>query len=355
MENLDFATKLIDWYRKNGRDLPWRNTKDPYKIWLSEVILQQTRVDQGLPYFNHFVLKFPNIYALARAEENEVLRSWQGLGYYTRARNLHKCAKTIVKKYGGTFPATREELQKLPGIGSYTSAAIASLAFGQKEAVVDGNVIRVISRIFGIEDDISLPKTIYSIRSMVDGLIPSKQPDHFNQAIMEFGAIQCVPKNPGCERCDFLGFCIAKKKKIQNQIPYKSKRTSKKTRYFYYFIISIENKYLLRKRIENDIWKGLYEFFLIASSENKRIDEMDLPQILSKQNKQWRIDNETKTYKHILTHQIIMCKFIMIKTTKDFEFEPMDWQDYKLYSKEEIRKLPKSILINRYLEDKLFD
>ena len=355
MKNKDFAQKLINWYKKNGRNLPWRKTNDPYKIWLSEVILQQTRVDQGLPYFNHFINKFPNIIALSEAKENEVLRSWQGLGYYSRARNLHKCAKIIVEKYDGKFPSMRKELQKLPGIGPYTSAAIASLAFGKKEAVVDGNVVRVITRIYGLKDDILRQKTISKIRAIVDELIPDDLPDQFNQAIMEFGAKLCVPKNPACERCEFSEICMAREEGIKNEIPYKSKSVAKRIRYFNYLIINIDSKYLLRKRIKNDIWQGLFEFFLIESNKMQSIDQFDFPKALVDQHEKWSLHEDGKTYKHVLTHQIIMCNFFKINTNKDFKFYPLDWREYRLYSREEIDELPKSILIDRYLEDELFD
>ncbi|MCL4162532.1 UNVERIFIED_CONTAM: hypothetical protein GTU68_000853, partial [Idotea baltica] len=230
------------------RDLPWRKTHDPYQIWISEIILQQTRVDQGLPYYTKFIDKYPSVRDLANAPIDEVLRLWQGLGYYSRARNLHRCAKIVVEKYEGNFPAERSELLKLPGVGPYTSAAIASLAFGKREAVVDGNVIRIITRLYGIDEDISEQKTINGIRAIVDGLIPSKRPDLFNQAIMEFGALFCIPNSPTCEACCFLGICVAQNSGTTSSIPYKSKKVKKRSRFFTYLIINIGENYLLHKR-----------------------------------------------------------------------------------------------------------
>ncbi|MCG8311478.1 MAG: A/G-specific adenine glycosylase [Cytophagales bacterium] len=355
MKHTNITQKLISWYKKNKRDLPWRNTRDPYKIWLSEVILQQTRVEQGLPYYLKFVDKYADVTDLASASEIDVLRTWQGLGYYSRARNLHRCAKIIVEKYHGKFPASRGELQKLPGIGPYTSAAISSLAFGRKEAVVDGNVIRVITRLFGVKEDISNQKTISGIDQIANELIPDSTPDQFNQAIMEFGARQCIPKNPHCETCTLRGYCSARKSGIQNEIPFKSQKPKKRTRYFDYLLFMIDDKFLLRERIENDIWKGLFEFVLIEKNDDISLDRVSLPEAMIRQTGNWIISEESKKYKHVLSHQIIICKFYKIRTTKKFVFNPMDWKDYKLYSKEEIEDLPKSVLIDRYLEEELFD
>ena len=355
MGNNNIAIKLLKWYSKSKRDLPWRNSKNPYYIWLSEIILQQTRVDQGLPYYLKFIEKYPDVHHLAVASEEDVLRTWQGLGYYSRARNLHKCAKELVESYQGSFPSTRAMLEKLPGIGSYTSAAIASLAFGKKEAVVDGNVTRVITRLYGIQNDISNQKTKAQIKNIVDDLIPASSPDLFNQAIMEFGALQCTPKNPNCEVCEFKGNCTAQLKGKQRKIPFKPQKPNKRTRFYNYFLIEINGDFLLRKRIKKDIWKGLFEFFMIENVAEVPPDHFQFPKNLIEQRDNWKIDSESKIFKHILSHQIIMCRFFNIQTDKNFNFNPMDWPEYKLYSKEEIDALPKSILINKYLEEELFD
>jgi len=345
--------ELLRWYQQNKRDLPWRADRDPYKIWLSEIILQQTRVDQGLPYYIKFIEKYPTIHELANASEDDVLRTWQGLGYYSRARNLHKCAKSIVNQYNGKFPTARNELIKLPGIGPYTSAAIASFAFHKKEAVVDGNVMRVITRLYGIIQDISTPKTVGYIKSIVDELIPKSQPDIFNQAIMEFGALHCSPKNPSCNTCGFNGICYAQLNKLQDKIPFKSKKAMNRVRYFNYLLIKVNGKYLLRKRKNNDIWKGLFEFVLVETHEVMDFNHFPLPKFLTKNASIWKVNSESKTYKHILSHQTIFCRFYNINTLEEFEHNPMDWGEYQLYSEEEIHELPKSILIDRYLGEKI--
>ena len=226
------AEPLLSWYKRNKREMPWRNTKNPYKIWLSEVILQQTRVEQGLPYYLKFIQKYPSIKHLSEAKIDEVLRLWQGLGYYTRARNLHKCAKTVNNELGGLFPKEVNDLLKLPGIGPYTAAAIASFAFSKKEAVVDGNVLRVITRLFGIADDIGEQKTVRKISRIVNSIIPADNPSDFNHAMMEFGATYCVPRNPDCDNCVFRNSCEANKSNLQTQLPVKNKKIAKKTRYF---------------------------------------------------------------------------------------------------------------------------
>ncbi len=209
MDNRYFSDKVVEWYKLNKRDLPWRETQDPYKVWLSEIILQQTRVNQGMPYYLKFLETFPTIQALASATEHEVLRLWQGLGYYTRARNLHKCAKVVVSRYGGRFPDNFKSLLELPGVGEYTAAAIASFSFKEPVAVVDGNVFRVLARVFGIENEINSPEGKKVFTTLANSLISKKFPDFHNQAIMEFGAVHCVPKNPSCPTCHFQShlFC----------------------------------------------------------------------------------------------------------------------------------------------------
>jgi len=342
---------LIGWYNSNKRDLPWRHTHEPYKIWLSEIILQQTKVVQGTPYYLNFIEKYPTVYHLAEAPIDDILRTWQGLGYYSRARNLHKTAVTIVGKYNGTFPSNRQELIKLSGIGPYTSAAIASFAFGKREAVIDGNVIRVISRLFGIENDIGERKTLTQIQHIVDKLIPKIRPDLFNQAIMEFGALHCKPKKPACHCCEFLGFCSSQKTRNQHLIPFKSKKVKIKKRYLNYLVVEIKDHFLIKKRTEQDIWKGLFEFMLIEEDSNKNFDQLPLPKKLVENPQNWEMQEESTTYNHQLTHQKIICKFYRIKMAKEYVYKSIDWQGYKLYSNEEIDQLPKSILIVNYLKE----
>ena len=353
MKYHSITTLLLSWYQKNKRDLPWREDRNPYRIWLSEIILQQTRVDQGLPYFLKFIGKFPTIFDLAKAREDEILRTWQGLGYYSRARNLHKCAKIVVEKYDGVFPSSVKELQQLPGIGPYTSAAIASLAFGKQEAVMDGNVIRVISRLYGIEQDVALPKTTREIKSIADKLISSDNPELFNQAIMEFGAIFCTPNNPSCDSCGFNDICVAHLNRKVKSIPFKSKKIKKRIRYFNYLFMEMEGKVMVRKRTGKDIWHGLFEFYLIENDSPTDFDNLRVPKIMTEQADKWEIVDESPIFKHLLTHQTIICRFYHVKMDHNFIFNPADWPEYHLYSIKEFENLPKSILIDRYLGEKI--
>jgi len=265
-----FSAIIIDWYQDNHRKLHWRETVDPYKIWLSEVILQQTRVAQGLPYYERFIISFPTVFDLAVAPSQKVLRLWQGLGYYSRARNLHRCAKQVVEKFNGHFPNSFNELTKLPGVGDYTAAAIASIAFREPVAVVDGNVYRVLARVFGIEKDIASGEGKKYFFSLANKLIDKTRPDLFNQALMEFGALHCLPKNPKCGECIFSKSCNANQRNLQAVLPVKSKKLKIKTRYFYYFILINKNKVLLKRRTEKDIWQGLNDFYLIETTRSQK-------------------------------------------------------------------------------------
>ncbi|WP_177763240.1 A/G-specific adenine glycosylase [Flavobacterium sp. I3-2] len=272
---MSFSKNLIDWYLNNKRDLPWRNTTNPYHIWLSEIILQQTRVNQGLPYFNAFVLKFPTVNDLADATEDDVLKLWQGLGYYSRARNLHATAKFINANLNGIFPKQYKELIKLKGIGPYTAAAIASFAYKEQVAVVDGNVFRVISRYFGIYDDISTAKTRTVFQDLSNDLITEVAPDLYNQAIMDFGAIQCTPKNPVCLNCIFQESCYAFRNKKTDELPIKLSKTKVSNRFFNFLIYKDKSDYTrIEQRTEKDIWQNLYQFPLIETSENTTLEVM---------------------------------------------------------------------------------
>ncbi len=268
MPNRDphFSNALIAWYLENKRDLPWRLTKDPYRVWLSEIILQQTRVAQGMPYYLAFIDAFPTVNDLAAAPEEKVLKLWQGLGYYSRARNLHAAAKMVVYQYKGQFPTTYKELLQLKGVGDYTASAIASFCFDQVTAVVDGNVYRVLSRVFGIDIPINTTAGIKTFKALAQALIPPDDPATFNQALMEFGALQCTPKNPECNQCIFQHKCEALAQDQIQQLPVKLKKTKVKHRYLHYFFIrSEDNKTLLQQRQGKGIWQGLYEFPLIET------------------------------------------------------------------------------------------
>ncbi|MEZ0181238.1 A/G-specific adenine glycosylase [Flavobacterium oncorhynchi] len=270
---MDFHNTLIKWYLQNKRDLPWRNTTDPYQIWLSEIMLQQTRVAQGMPYFFAFTKEFPTVFDLANASEEQVLKLWQGLGYYSRARNLHKTAKYVAFDLGGSFPAAYKELLSLKGVGEYTAAAIASFSYNEAVPVVDGNVFRVLSRYFDIESDIAIPATKKEFAELAYELMPKDNPAIFNQAIMEFGALQCVPKSPNCTICDFNDSCAALQKKKVMDLPVKSKKVKVTNRFFNYLILEDAfGNTLIQKRTAKGIWHNLYEFPLLETKEIEGFD-----------------------------------------------------------------------------------
>ncbi len=349
---MNFSEKLIDWFEKNKRDLPWRNTKNPYFIWLSEIILQQTRVEQGLPYYLKFIKNFPTVQKLSAANEEKVLKLWQGLGYYTRARNLHHTAKYIAESLSGKFPNRHEDILKLKGIGKYTAAAIASFAFDLPHAVVDGNVKRVLSRIFGISEANS-PKAENKFYEIAGKLMDKKNPSAFNQAIMEFGAVHCTPQNPQCEICIFKNDCAAFKLNRVLDFPAKSKKIKQRNRFFYYLIIENKNKIFIRKRTENDIWKNLYEFPKIESERKLIWAEIfklkEWRTVFRKQKIQFI--SLSKKYKHILSHQKIFAQFLKIKITEKQKnnFPKSFWE----IKKSALKNYPVPRLMERFLEDEI--
>jgi A/G-specific adenine glycosylase len=342
-----FSNTLIEWYHPNKRDLPFRKTKDPYKIWLSEIILQQTRVAQGLPYYKKFIRLFPTIHHLAGAEGDAVMKTWQGLGYYSRARNLHDTAKYISINLNGKFPDNYSDLKKLKGVGDYTASAIASLAFNQPHAVVDGNVYRVLARCFGITTPIDSPQGKIEFKMLAEKLLDKNNPGDFNQA-MELGALQCVPANPDCTTCPLQKQCVAHAKEMVDQLPIKTKKTKIKVRYFNYLVVFNEEKICLRKRIEKDIWKNLYDFPVIESDEEVN----DLTQLMkskkiSSSNK-INIARETTRIKHILSHQIIQATFWRVSSIPDKKYIATH---QLLYIKpNQLKKYAFSNLARRYLE-----
>lgn len=348
MERRTFSEVLQNWYQRNKRDLPWRNTKDPYMIWLSEVILQQTRVVQGLPYYNKFVEKYPTVVDLAHSDENDVLRLWQGLGYYSRARNMHQTAKIIAHDLNGKFPETYAGLLKLKGIGPYTAAAIASFAFDEKVAVVDGNVYRVLARLFGVETDISSHEAKKVFGDLANELISAESPGIHNQAMMEFGATYCTPANPECMFCVFHYDCEANAKGKQAVLPVKSKKVKVRKRYFDYFVIEQSGRLLLSKRGAKDIWEGLYDFYLVESNDKLlEIEEIDNDFLLDIFPDS-TIKNISEMYKHVLTHQSIEVRFWHVVLNEDKGLQiPLD---YEFYSWQEVENLPKPILIEKYLK-----
>ena len=267
---MNFTNLLIEWYLQKKRDLPWRNTTNPYPIWLSEIILQQTRVAQGMPYFYAFLESFPTVKELAIADEQQVLKLWQGLGYYSRARNLHQTAQYIANELDGVFPNSYTGLIQLKGIGEYTAAAIASFAYNEPVPVVDGNVFRVVSRYFGIESDISTGKTKKEFTALAAELLSKEQPALFNQAIMEFGAMHCTPKNPDCENCIFNSSCVALQKGLVGQLPFKSKKIKIRKRYFNYIVLQDKKgNTKIQQRTDKGIWHNLYEFPLFETTQEE--------------------------------------------------------------------------------------
>ena len=316
---MEFSNSLLHWYLQNKRDLPWRNTVNPYPIWLSEIMLQQTRVAQGMPYFHAFMEAFPTIFDLAKADEEQVLKLWQGLGYYSRARNMHKTAQIIAFDLNGNFPNNYNDLLKLKGIGEYTAAAIASFAFNEVVPVVDGNVYRVLSRYFDVETDIASSSARKEFTALAKELIPNDNPALFNQAIMEFGALQCVPKNPNCEICIFNSSCAALQKKKVAELPVKLKKTKVTDKFFNYLIFLDDSETtLINKRTEKGIWHNLYEFPIIETE-----NEMDFD-VLSKlvhenysdlEIKDISIYNENQII-HKLSHQKLHINFYKVEVSK---------------------------------------
>ncbi len=349
-----FADQIISWYRKNKRELPWRESRNPYHIWLSEVILQQTRVDQGMPYYFRFIEKFKTIRDLAKADERDVLRVWQGLGYYSRARNLHKCAKIIISKHQGEFPSTYVDLLKLPGVGPYTAAAIASFAFKEKAAVVDGNVYRVLSRVFGIEDDIASGKGQKVFQEKANELISEIYPDDYNQGIMEFGALHCTPKKPKCSECIFGIECFARENNRQTDLPVKTKKTKVRKRYFNYLVVQLEEKLLLTERTEKDIWQGLYDFPLVESDRLLDLDDLlknDFSEFFSHAEEV----EISKDYKHILSHQQIYARFFELKLKKKASINFNQLINREFFTRSKVLELPKPVLISAYLNESVID
>lgn len=350
MINNQFTSIIIAWYNTNKRQLPWRDTKNPYFIWISEIILQQTRVSQGLPYYNRFIKAFPTIKHLALAQEKEVLSLWQGLGYYSRARNMHKCAQIVQKNLNGNFPNNFEALLKLPGIGPYTAAAVDSLAFNNPSPVVDGNVYRVLARVFGIENNIADAKSFKLFFDLSKELIDSAQPGTYNQAVMEMGATVCAPQNPQCDNCPLNEICYAWAHKKQKELPVKIKKTRNRKRHFSYLVIEQNGKFALKVRDGKDIWQGLYEFYLIETDAQTLPDVLE-SDLLKKLFERGAIINHEKDMpKHILSHQTIISSFLHIKLSSDECWSKLlNENQLVLYSLSEIEVLPKPVLISKYL------
>ena len=336
----NFSLVLIKWYNLNKRNLPWRNTDDPYKIWISEIILQQTRVEQGLPYYNKFILNFPNVLTLSQAKEERVLKLWQGLGYYSRARNLHSTSKYITNKLKGEFPKNYADLIKLKGIGKYTASAISSFAFNEKKAVLDGNVFRVLSRYFGIYDatDSTLGLKIFEEISFKN--LPNKNIDTYNQSIMEFGALQCKPVIPNCKKCPLSFKCWAFLNKKISSLPVKKKKIIKKERFLNFLILASDKFIYIEKRIKKDIWKNLYQFPLFEDSNLNFTppEELIKKSVLLKKTE----------IKHILTHQklnVVFWHYNLNKLEKN--------KKYKIIEIKKIEEYPVPKIIENYIAENL--
>jgi len=395
----DFLNKLLSWYQANARDFPFRLTRDPYLIWLSEVIMQQTRIEQGVPYYNKFVKVFPTVHDLACASEEEVLKQWQGLGYYTRARNLHSTANEVVEKYSGKFPETYEGLMALKGVGDYTAAAIASVCFGLPHPVMDGNVIRFITRHFGISGAVDKAETKKEILEVLNDFMENvddgdssrvsilhkrhqvnegnrsrdakmrtnvgrslskaeepirnhRTPGLFNQAMIEFGATYCIPRNPDCSDCIFNSSCFALHQGMVEKLPLKKQQQPLKPRYFHYLVIRVRGMKGLyfRKRSENDIWKGLYEFPLLET-----IKTVSLPRLMNSPG--WKhffektpvqVLSQTSTISHLLSHQKIIAKFYSL------EIENPSVKFGILIHPNKIHELPIARILEKYLDEKSY-
>lgn len=343
----EFSNKLILWYLQHKRMLPWRKTINPYEVWLSEIILQQTRVSQGLPYYLKFIEAYPKVTDLARAPETEVLKFWQGLGYYSRARNLHATAQMVAEEMNGVFPNNHKDLLKLKGVGDYTASAIASICYNEAQAVVDGNVYRVLARIFGISTPINSSAGNKEFKKLAQELIDKEQPGIFNQAIMEFGALYCTPQNPDCANCIFKINCLAFQEKRVGELPVKTKANPVKKRYFNYLVtLSSTDRTLIQQRLNKGIWYKLYEFPLIETEMEVDINGLEkLPQFksFSRNNAIESISlfNE-KSVVHKLSHQHLYTRFWIAHTLEDSKTSiPIS----------EINKYPVPMLIENFVND----
>lgn len=343
-----FPPLLLKWnWQKNTRKMPWKGEKNPYKIWLSEIILQQTRVEQGLGYYEKFVIHFPDINSLAKEKDQKVYKLWEGLGYYSRCKNLIETARFISSKRNGKFPETFEEIISLKGVGNYTASAIASFAYNLPFAVVDGNVFRVLSRVFGIKKpiDSTVGKKYFS--QLASDLLDKKQPGIYNQALMDFGAVVCKPQSPDCANCPMKDICFAYNNDMIGLLPVKEKKTKIKPRWFNYLIIEYKGRIYIKKRTGNDIWKSLYEFVLIETT-----NKVSIKSILTKAEKQGLIKKKayiilsvSPTYTQLLSHQKIIGQFIKLKTRT-----PVTLSGLKQVSKKLLTRYPFPKLLHTYFE-----
>lgn len=352
----NFAKKLLKWFSQNHRPMPWKGEKNPYFIWLSEIILQQTRVEQGLPYFLKFKEKYPTVKDLADAPEDEVMRLWQGLGYYSRARNLHFSAKYIAYDLDNVFPTTYPEILKLKGVGTYTAAAIASFAYDLPYAVVDGNVYRVLARYFGIETPIDSTNGIKEFAKLANELINKRKAADYNQAIMDFGATQCTPRNPNCATCPFSKNCVGFNMQKSDILPVKTKKIKKTERFFHYLIINSKDSVFLQKRLQKDIWQNLYQFPMIEMSKIMTSLELQEHSYWKEIIKQGTIKKltlgQSNIYKQTLTHQKIRAIFYEINLDEEIDVNFIKKENFILIKKSDLNKFAFPKIIDLFLKDK---
>lgn len=349
----DFTLRILKWYAENKRDLPWRKTNDPYKIWLSEIILQQTRVDQGRDYYLRFVEAFPGIHAMAESSEEKVLKLWQGLGYYSRARNLHATARQVSGQYHGRFPETYDELLGLKGIGPYTAAAIASIAFGRAVPVIDGNVIRVLARYYGIKEAYGNARQKKIFESYAWQSLYKQDAGTYNQAIMEFGALYCTPSKPDCTNCILKENCFAHNENLVPQLPVRTARIGLKQRYFNYLVIRYKNKgrqeIYFRRRNAEDIWKNLYDFPLIESGSFLKNEKL-LEKVKDLAGHEISFLKKTREFQHLLTHRKIRASFFIFDLSKKLDlYEDCIWVNHS-----KLRELPVPRLIEKFLQEEKY-
>lgn len=347
---IELSKRLQRWYMEHKRDLPWREEVTPYQVWLSEVILQQTRVDQGIDYYHRFVTHFPDVASLADADEQEVLKFWQGLGYYSRARNLHKAARQIVVDFGGKMPRSYDDLLKLKGVGPYTAAAVASIAYGLPHAVVDGNVYRVLSRLFGIETPIDTTKGRREFAQLADLILDKDHPSEHNQAVMELGALVCLPRRALCDECPLADRCYALKNQRVYDFPLREKRVRIRTRYFSYFHIINGDYTYIRQRQERDIWRNLYEFPLIEHADVAGFEGIlpdDALKVIMKDVGFAEMEHRWRT-RHVLTHQVLHIDFYLVRLSdENLVMNDTGFLEVKI---DDIDKYPVSALMGKYLD-----
>ena len=342
-----FTKNLLAWDNDyNDRSMPWKGEKDPYRIWLSEIILQQTRVEQGTAYYQKFIQKFPRVKDLALAKDDLVFKMWEGLGYYSRCRNLLATARVIQHEMKGKFPSDYEDILQLKGVGSYTASAIASFAYNLPYAVIDGNVNRVLSRFFGIETPIDSSRGKMEFAELAQQLLPKTSAAVYNQAIMDFGAVVCKPQLPLCESCPLQKRCEAFKNNLQHLLPVKEKKLVKKNRWFYYLVLSRQNKLLVRKRSSKDVWQDLHEFYLLETPSMLNSRAVNKELLLHNGSVDPSMATISPAYRQQLTHQTIHARFIEMP----LGFEPP--AGTMLVSKNQLKKLAFPRLINQYLADK---